>query len=77
MGNLSKKQINKIIRISFVHDVIKEIEPDMGRIISEAHWVDTPPDMWCREEKELYDKMTQLEDCIKNEVLNIIKGRIK
>jgi len=74
MAKISKRQIKEINRISFIHDVIKEQYTDNDRLIGGTHWVDTPPDMWNNQERELYDILIALESKIKDEVLRIVGG---
>ena len=73
MAKLSKKQIREINRITFIHDVIKDTDND--RLIGQTHWVDTQPEMWNNQERELYDILITLEYRVKNAVLEIVGGK--
>ena len=60
---LSKKKIREIERLSIIHEFIKK---------HYYNFVDNPPDMWDREEKELYDTLAVFEITLKEEIIKIL-----
>lgn len=72
MAKLSKKQINEINSLCFISEVIKD--KYFGNIAG-THWLDTPPDMWSKEESLVFDMLCELDNKLKAEFIRIASGK--
>ena len=66
---VSKKQLKAIKDVSYALKAIKDSE---GRLVSQFHWTDTPPDMWNDDEKAKWDLLFDLEEKIKDSIIKIL-----
>lgn len=67
---ISNKKLKAINQMSFAVSVIKEQE---GRTIAGQHWTDTPPEMWSKEEAQLWDTVFMLEHRLKQAIIKEIE----
>lgn len=67
-----KKKLKAINSVSVMHDVL--VSRHSGRDIGGSPWFYTAPDMWSKEETELYDTLIELETKLKEEVLKILQS---
>lgn len=67
---LSKKKKQEIERVSFMFELLKSHTPK--EVSGGIHWVDTPPEMWSDNQKQLFEMMNELERKTIEEVLNIV-----
>ncbi len=68
MAKISLKQVKKINHMCVFMDVIKEYENKFFDR-DNKHWLDYPPDTWSKEQTELFDMMSEVENRIKNKIL--------
>lgn len=66
---ISKRKLSLINNASLFSNVIKK---KGGRSIGGSLWIDCPPDMWNKEEVELFDIMVEHEMEIKKEIIEIL-----
>jgi hypothetical protein len=60
---ISKKKIKEIENVSFIRHVLKE---------HYYSFADFPPENWEKEDKKLWDVLTELEDLVKNQIVSIL-----
>lgn len=67
MSYVGKKKIDQINMVGFIHDVIERSEYDHD-------FLDTPPELWQKEESIVYNMLCELDYKLKDAILNIIEG---
>jgi len=69
----NKKQILQANMVSVVRSIILDNEHKYGRRIGGELWIDQPPDMWDKDEKDLFDLVTETEHRVRQELFSILK----
>jgi hypothetical protein len=77
--NLSKKTKKKLLCHSLVVAIIdkhcdttREHDSNKDKEKTFVHW---PPDTWHDDEKQMFDMLTELEDAIRTDFINIIENK--
>ncbi|MDR6548496.1 hypothetical protein J2810_004586 [Chryseobacterium rhizosphaerae] len=64
-----KKILAQINRITLIEEVIKE------KYFTNPDFINNPPDMWQKDEREMFDILADLEHKIKTQVLKILNPK--
>lgn len=68
---IAKKTLKKVQQLSFMGEILKEFFTDK----SDECFADNAPDFWNRDERNLFDALSELEQRHKNAVLELLTAK--
>jgi hypothetical protein len=77
MPKLSEKKAKSIRATSFVAEVVEKYGIGRYGDIGQKSFMDNPPEQWDDYERQLFDICMEIEDRMRDRIVEIVEGRVR